>query len=61
MKALKSLLGSKKFWMTIVGSIIVSSMSAAGIPYDVLVIIAGLFGTNVVSQGMADFGKNSTK
>ena len=58
--AIKALIGSKKFWMTIAGSAVVAALAQFGLPHDVVFFIGGLFGVNVGAQGLADFGKSKT-
>lgn len=55
--ALKELLGSKKFWMTIIGSAVVGGMKYGHVPDEVITAVAALFGVNIAAQGAADFGK----
>lgn len=54
MVAIKGLLTSKKFYLTILGTVIVTALQQLGAPLELLAIIGGLFGTNVVAQGIAD-------
>lgn len=61
LSALKGLLCSKKFLLTVAGSVVTAGLSHFNAPPEVVGIVGGLFGTNVVSQGLADFGKNQSK
>jgi hypothetical protein len=62
---LKSLLASKKFWSTVIGSGLVSSTTAAlyalHVPSELVLsvsgMIAGLFGIQIGAQGYADGNK----
>lgn len=56
-QAMKGLMGSKKFWMTVIGSAVVGGLSYLHAPADVVQLVAGLFGVGVMGQGMADWGK----
>ena len=58
---IKRLFSSTKFWLTIAGSAVCGGLTYAGAPAELIAIVAGLFGINVVGQGLADFGKNKTK
>lgn len=60
-EALKGLFGSKKFWLTILGSAAVGGLSAAHVPNQIIVIVGSLFGVGVGAQGLADFGKNQPR
>jgi len=57
--AIKGLVGSKKFWLTIIGSAAVGGLGYVHAPQEIIVSVASLFGIGVVGQGMADFGKSS--
>ena len=59
--ALKGLMQSKKFWLTVAGSIATAGLSHFNAPPEVVGIVGGLFGTNVIGQGLADFGKSQNK
>jgi len=59
MGAIGDLFKSKKFWMTIIGSAVVGGMSYFGLGGELIAAVAGLFGVNIVGQGMADFGKEA--
>lgn len=54
----KELLGSKKFWLTILGSAVCTGLQAAGVSHELVLLVGSLFGANVMGQGLADFGKN---
>lgn len=56
--AIKGLLGSKKFWMAILGSVAVTVLQQFGVSQEILMAVAGFFGVAIAGQGMADFGKN---
>lgn len=63
--AIKGLLGSKKFWMTVIGSAVVAALAALlpllGLGEDVvetiLTYVAGFFGVGLAGYGLQDFGK----
>lgn len=55
--AVKGLLASKKFWLTVIGSAVVGGMHYAGISEAITVTVGSLFGVGVAAQGAADFGK----
>ena len=55
--SLKTLFTSKKFYMTILGTAICSGLALAGIPNEVILAVAGLFGVNIGSQGFVDANK----
>lgn len=67
--ALKGLLGSKTFWLTVIGSAVVTALALllpkAGLAPEmvsqVVGFVAGLFGIKGLQQGLADMGKNSPK
>jgi hypothetical protein len=54
---LLALLKSKKFWLTILGTAVTAGLTMAHAPQEVILVVAGLFGTNVAAQGFADFNK----
>lgn len=54
--AVKGLVASKKFWITIVGTAVTTALTLAGVPHDIVMTVASLFGVNVASQGFADRG-----
>lgn len=45
--AFKELLKSRKFFMTIVGTVAVTVMAQLGIEHDIIMTVAGLFGVNI--------------
>lgn len=47
LNAFKELLKSRKFFMTIVGTIAVTVMAQMGIEHDIIMTVAGLFGVNI--------------
>jgi hypothetical protein len=55
--AIKGLFSSKKFWMVLIGSAAVGVMQYFGVSVEVIAIVAGLFGVNVLGQGIADSKK----
>ena len=57
---IKEFLSSKKWYMTILGSCLVYVANHFGLPDIVTSLIAGLFGTYVVGQGIADINKKPT-
>lgn len=59
-QAMKELVKSKKFWMTIIGSAVCAGLKSSGASSEVVALVGGLFGSNIVGQGLADFGKNRT-
>lgn len=61
LNAFKGLLGSKKFWLTITGTVCVTVMQQQGMSHDIIVMVAGFFGVNIAGQGLADLGKESKK
>lgn len=58
LNAIKELLKSKKFWLTIIGSAVVGGLTFAGVSNEIILMVGGFFGLNALGQGMADFGKN---
>ena len=46
-QAFLSLTKSRKFWMTVINSALVTGMNYAGVDHAVLAAIAGLFGVNI--------------
>ena len=58
MSAFKDLFKSKKFWLTIIGSAVVGGLQISGVSGEIVTLIASLFGLNIASQGLADFGKH---
>ena len=59
--AWKDLIGSKKFWYAIIGSAVVTAMTMFGLPYDIIMVVAGFFGVSAMGQGLADIGKEKAK
>ena len=59
--AIKGILGSKKFWMTVVGSAVTGALTYFHAPADIIHIVGGLFGLGVVGQGIADIGKSAAQ
>lgn len=57
--AIKGLLGSKKFWMAILGSVAVAVLQQVGASQDIILAVAGFFGVAIAGQGLADFGKSA--
>jgi len=57
--AIKALLASKKFWLTIIGSAVVGGMKFAGVSDEIILMVGGFFGLNALGQGLADFGKSA--
>lgn len=47
LEAFKHLLMSRKFWMTVMGTIIVMVMNNLGIDNAIIATVAGLFGVNI--------------
>lgn len=47
LNALKLLMLSRKFWMTVLGTIVVTVMNQLGIDHAVIASVAGLFGVNI--------------
>ena len=60
-QALKDLFTSKKFLMTVGGSVACATLSHFNAPDVLISTIATLTGCGVVGQGLADFGKNAKK
>lgn len=61
LQAIKELLGSKKFWMTLIGSATVGGLHYAGVNDTIVAAVGALFGINIGAQGLADFKKNALK
>lgn len=53
--ALKSLFSSRKFLLTIVGSVLVITLQQLNVSHEILILIAGLFGVNI--YGIAKEGR----
>lgn len=47
LNAFKELLKSRKFFMTIIGTIAVTVMAQMGVEHDIIMTVAGLFGVNI--------------
>ena len=54
---IKEFLNSKKWYMTILGSVVVMVGDHYGVSAEILAMVTGLFGSYVVGQGIADKGK----
>ena len=61
MDSLKAALGSKKFLATVIGAITVAIGSAVGLSEEQSMKIAGMIMAYLVSQGIADAGKEKEK
>ena len=61
LEALKGLFSSKKFWLTIVGTIVVNVMAALHMPMELILTVAGFFGVNAAAIGLQDLGKEAAK
>jgi len=61
LKALRGLAGSRKFWMTLLGCVVVAVSDQIGIPQDKVIYIASLFGVQIGGQALADHGKEAAK
>lgn len=65
--ALKGLFGSKTFWLTIAGTVVLTALAAIlpaiGLGPEmvdqIMLFVAGLFGMKGFQQAMADFKKNT--
>lgn len=55
LNAFKELLKSRKFFMTIAGTIAVTVMSQLGVDNQIILTVAGLFGVNI--YGIAKEGR----
>lgn len=51
---IKQLFWSRKFLMTMAGTIVCTALSFAGAPNELIAVIAGLFGVNVASHAYTD-------
>ena len=66
-EALKGLLGSKTFWLAVIGSAVITALAlilpVLGLGPEmietIITWVAAFFGIKGVQQGMADWGKNS--
>ena len=56
---IKGLFTSKKFWMVMLGSVLVTVMTQMGMSADMIAWVGGLFGVGVLGQGLSDFGKGA--
>jgi len=54
-----ALLKSKKFWMSVAGTLAVVLAGVAGIPEETTLKIAGIVIAFILGQGLADFGKEA--
>lgn len=61
LKAIKDLFSSKKFLLTLAGTVVVTVMSHLSVPADIITFVAGLFGVNIAGVGLADLGKEKAK
>lgn len=69
MEAIKTLFKSKKFWLTIIGSAVVTLLVQVlpligidgEIAMQIVTYVAGFFGVNILGQGLADLGKEAKK
>lgn len=59
--ALLGLLGSKKFWTMVGGTILLAVTDHYGVSRDVVLSIAGLVGLNLAGIAAADVGKEKTR
>jgi len=63
--ALKGLFASKKFWLTVIGTVVITVLTAVlnvlnvdgAIMDQILTYVAGLFGVSLAGFGLQDFGK----
>lgn len=61
LEALKGLFTSKKFYLTIIGTIVVTVMQASHLPIEIILTVAALFGVNAAGIAMQDKGKEVAK
>jgi nicotinamide riboside transporter PnuC len=61
MGVIKGLFGSKKFWLTLIGSAVVGALKYAGVGDEVITAVASLFGVSIAGFGLADMGKEAAK
>lgn len=61
MDKFKELFTSKKFWLTILGTIVVNIMVQLGISHDIVLAVAGLFGINILGTSAVDVMKEKKK
>ena len=52
--ALKHLTLSRKFWMTIIGTIVVITLNQLGVDHGMIATVAGLFGVNIAGIALED-------
>lgn len=57
--AIKGLVSSKKFWLTIIGSAVYAVLVQIGVPEETAFKVLGMFGLNVLGQAYADHGKEA--
>lgn len=60
-KTIKDLFTSKKFLKVVIGSAVIAGLEYANAPKELIVFVGSLFGVGILSQGLADFGKEATK
>lgn len=60
-KALLGLVGSKKFWTMVGGTILLAVTDHLGVNRDVVLSIAALVGLNLAGIAAADVGKEKTR
>jgi len=58
---MKELLKSKKFLATIIGAIMTWISDLTGVSIEAIYVEAGIFGTFIGAQGLADMGKEKAK
>lgn len=64
-EALKGLFSSKKFWLTIIGTLVIAILTPIlsvlgvneAVSNQILTYVAGLFGVGLAGFGLQDFGK----
>ena len=54
LNAFKELLKSRKFFMTIIGTVIVITMNQLGVDHSMVAAVAGLFGVNIAGIAYED-------
>ncbi len=52
--ALKHLTLSRKFWMTVIGTIVVITLNQLGVDHGMIATVAGLFGVNIAGIALED-------
>lgn len=60
-EALKGLFTSKKFYLTIIGTIVVNIMAQFHMPMELILTVAGFFGINGLGIAAQDMGKEAAK